>query len=250
MTATATTSTTPEWKRWVPSTPVLCAWLVLLAVFGYTYFFTLRGLARSWANPDYQHGPFVPLFSLFLLWHRRAMVDPFPAKGSWWCLPFFALSALIRGVAVYFNYSIDWYALFPLLIGLTLLMGSWKALHWAWPAIAFLVFMIPLPGSLVPLLSRPLQGIATKSSIYVIQLLGIPAVAEGNVIRLTAHELNVAEACSGIRMLMLFVAVCVGAALVLDLEIWERLIIAFSAIPIAIISNVVRASPSRQYSPN
>ena len=241
MTATAP-ATTQEWKRWIPSTPVLCAWVVLLVVVGYSHRAALLSLAHAWSNPDYGHGPFVPLFSLYLLWHRRTMVESFPAKGSWWCVPFFALSAAISGLAVYFHYSIDGYALFPLLIGLTLLMGNWRALHWAWPSIVFLVFMMPLPGFVVPMLSGPLQGISTKGSIYVIQVLGIPAVAEGNVINLATQKVDVADACSGIRMLMLFLAVCVGAAMVLQLEVWERLVIAFSAIPIAIISNIARVT--------
>ena len=67
-------------------------------------------------------------------------------------------------------------------------------------------------------------------------------MAEGNVINSATQKVDVADACSGIRMLMLFLAVCVGAAMVLQLEVWERLVIAFSAIPIAIISNIVRVT--------
>ena len=163
MTATAP-ATTQEWKRWIPSTPVLCAWVVLLVVVGYSHRAALLSLVHAWSNPDYGHGPFVPLFSLYLLWHRRTMVESFPAKGSWWCVPFFALSAVISGLAVYFHYSIDGYALFPLLIGLTLLMGNWRALHWAWPSIVFLVFMMPLPGFVVPMLSGPFRGSPRKAA--------------------------------------------------------------------------------------
>ena len=234
-----TTSTeTPEWKRWVPGTTVLCAWVALLVVFFATYTSTFAWLARMWKGPDYNHSFFVIPFSLFLLWFRRDMMDPFPTKGSWWALPFFALGAGIRGAAIYFNYSIDHYSLFPLLIGLALLVGGWRGLRWAWPAILFLVFMIPLPGFLEGALSRPLQSIGTNFSIYVIQTLGIPAVAMGNRIQLAAQALEVADACSGIRMLMLFFAICVGATLLMRLEIWEKCVIVASAIPIAVLSNV------------
>ena len=237
-----TTIEAPEWKRWVPSVPVLCAWGILLAMFAWTYLGTLQWLWSKWLHePDYGHGFFVPIFSLFLLWYRSDMVASAPLKGLWWAaLPLFLLSGLIRWAAIYFNFSIDHYSLFPLLLGLTLLLGGWRGLHWAWPSIFFLVFMIPLPGAMAILLGRHLQTIATAASIYVIQTLGIAAVAQGNQIQLAAQTLEVADACSGIRMLMLFFAVCVGAALVMRRPLWEKAVIVVSAVPIAIISNVAR----------
>jgi exosortase/archaeosortase family protein len=41
-------------------------------------------------------------------------------------------------------------------------------------------------------------------------------------------------------MLNLFVAICVGAAFLLRRPIWERCLIAFSAVPIGIIANIIR----------
>ena len=239
-----TPTETPECKRWVPEATVLCAWAALLVVFVATYYFTFAWLARMWMQPNYLHGFLVAPFSLFLLWFRSDMMVPFPSKGSLWAFPFFALSAVIRGIAIYFNYSIDHYSLFPLLIGLALFVGGWRALRWSWPAIMFLVFMIPLPGFLEGALSRPLQYIGTNCSIYVIQTLGIPAVAVGNRIMLSAQALEVADACNGIKMLMLFFAICVGATLVMPLKLWEKCVIAASAIPIAVLSNVARITVS------
>ncbi|MFN5960306.1 MAG: archaeosortase/exosortase family protein, partial [Verrucomicrobiota bacterium] len=37
-------------------------------------------------------------------------------------------------------------------------------------------------------------------------------ISQGNVIRLTHGEIGVVEACSGLRMLMLFLAITVGAS--------------------------------------
>jgi exosortase len=233
-----------ELKRWTPSAPVLCAWAVLLAVFGCTHWETIRFLVGTWwSQDDYHHCFFVPLFSLYLLWHRRAMVDPLPTKGSWWCLAMFAAAALIRLATVDLHYAIDHYSIFPFLVGLALCLGGWRALHWAWPAIGFLVFMIPLPGDAAVLLSHPLQRIATTAGVYTIQTLGIPAVAAGTTIELTLPPpLEVAEACSGIRMLTLFFAICVGAVFVIERPLWEKVIIVVSAIPIAIISNASRVT--------
>jgi exosortase/archaeosortase family protein len=63
------------------------------------------------------------------------------------------------------------------------------------------------------------------------------------VIRLRELPLNVAEACSGIRMLMLFFAICVGGSFLMTKRAWwERLLVVLTAIPIAIIANVFRLS--------
>ncbi len=101
--------------------------------------------------------------------------------------------------------------------------------------------MIPLPGFLAVMLSHPLQRIATTMGVFTIQTLGIPAVAVGTRIELTSQPpLDVAEACSGIKMLTLFFAICVGAVFVIRRPYWEKAVIVVSAIPIAIISNAAR----------
>ncbi len=63
---------------------------------------------------------------------------------------------------------------------------------------------------------------------------------QGNVILLTEGELGVAEACSGLRMMMLFVTVCVGAAFVMKSGFWVKVLVVLSAVPIALAANVMR----------
>jgi exosortase len=79
-------------------------------------------------------------------------------------------------------------------------------------------------------------------SLFVIQTLGIPAVAAGHIIQVSNAQkpLDVAEACSGLRMMMLFLAICIGAAFVVRKPLWEKLVMVVSAFPIAVASNVVR----------
>ena len=94
----------------------------------------VASFGRTWTQDDYQHGPFVPLFSLFLLWYRRDMIIPFAGRGSWWGLPFLALWAVMRWAAVYFNFgSLPEYSMLPFFAGLALFVGGWQALRWAWP---------------------------------------------------------------------------------------------------------------------
>ncbi|MDY0166375.1 MAG: exosortase/archaeosortase family protein [Thermoguttaceae bacterium] len=231
-----------ELKAMQPRPIVLAAWLVVAAAFLAAYAATLSGLTHVWwTMPDYGHGFFVPIFSVVLLWVRRDMVKPWPQEGSWWGLVFFGLFGAFVLASAYFPYATPRrMSIIPFVAGLALFVGGWRALHWSWPAIVFLVFMVPLPESFSTLLRDPLQRAGTISSVYIIQTLGIPATAQGNVIHLTEGQLGVVEACSGLRMLMLFFAVCIGATFILRQPWWEKVVVVLSAVPIAVAANVFR----------
>ncbi len=229
-------------RRLLPGPKTLAAWGVLAVAFVWFYWSSLGHLLSTWCTQeDYQHGFVVPIFCVFLLWYRRDMIMPFAGRWSWWGLPFLALWAAMRWAAVFFNFgSLPEMSMLPFFAGLALFVGGWQAIHWAWPSIVFLAFMLPLPGELQGLVSQQLQGVATRMSVYVIQTLGIPAVAQGHVIQLTEKPLDVARACSGLRMMTLFFALCIGAAFVVRKPLWEKLFIVVSAAPIAVAANVLR----------
>src|SRR5262249_20792034 len=81
---------------------------------------------------------------------------------------------------------------------------------------------------------------ATVASTYALQTFGLPAVAEGNVISLSNVQLGIVEACSGLSMLLVFLAVCTAVAIVIRRPMWERIVILGSALPIALIANEAR----------
>lgn len=219
--------------------------LALGAVLGAALLWSYGGslgmlIYRWWNEPDYVYGFLVVPFAVALLWMRRDMVPKHP-QGSLWGLACLGLMALMRFASAYLQYLlIDPLSLVPCLAGLVLLTLGWAGLRWAWPAIVYLVFMVPLPGFLASVMSQPLQTIGAATSTYLLQTLGIPAVARGTVIGLSRSDLGVEEACSGLRMLMLFLAVCTAAALVMHRDPWQRVILVLSAAPIAVIANVLR----------
>jgi exosortase len=238
----ASSSLRKELECLIPSPRARWAWLLVAVAFVVFYWTSIQFLCRVWWNQeDYNHGFFVPCFSLFLLWHRRDMIPKDSASGSLWGLPVFALWAAMMWSASYFDYgSLPELSMVPFFVGVALFVSGWQGLRWAWPAILFLVFMLPLPGAIEDISRDQLQHVATYLSAYAIQTLGIPATAEGNVIQMTEKSLEVAQACSGLRMMMLFFAICVGAAFVVRRPLWERLVMVASAAPIAILSNVAR----------
>jgi exosortase len=234
-----------EWKTALQKPQFIATAGLLIGLFLFFYFKTgtIQKLISTYSSdPDYVHGFFVPVFSLYLLWYRRDMLPSVPQKGSWWGLAFLGIWAFMNWFGVFFNYTwFDSISIVPCLAGIVLFIGGWQIFLWAWPAIVFLFFLVPLPGLMSSYLGEPLQRIGAHTSVFIIQTLGIPSFAEGNVINLREPPpLNVEAACSGIKMLMLFFTLCVGAAFVMRKPVWERVLIVVSAAPIAVVSNVFR----------
>jgi exosortase len=220
----------------------VAGWALLAFAVAWCYWSPVAALAgRWWSEPDYLYGFLVPVFAAYLLWFRRGMLAGAKAAGSWWGLGLLGVCAALQLTAAY--YLFDLLAAASLcfcLAGLALLLGGRRVLAWAWPSAAFLVFMVPLPGLLANLLSHPLQRVATISSTYIVQTVGIPAVAEGNVISLSEGQIGVAEACSGLRNMMLFIVICTGTAFLVQRTLLEKAIIVLSAAPIALAANIGR----------
>jgi exosortase len=216
--------------------------LILAAGLLWVYAPTLAELIERWAKDSrYSHGYFVPLFAGYLLWSRRAMAPAAPLQPSLWGLGFIVAGLAMRLYGS--NLAFFWLnqiALLPLLAGAFLLIGGWTALRWSWPAIAFLLFMLPMPYRVEVALAQPLQRIGTLVSVYALQTLGFAPFAEGNVIVIKEHHIGVVAACSGLSMLLIFFALSTAVALVSKRPLLDRLIIIPSAIPIAVICNVIR----------
>ena len=227
--STATVSSPKPWQRWIPAPPVLAAWGVLLVTFLWTYWSVLFHLVHVWATtPDMGHGFAVPIFAAYLLWHRQEMVNPWPKRGTLWCIPFFVAFAVFRWMILFLRYDRDSDSLFPFFIGMTLAIGGWKALRWAWPSIFFLLFMVPPPDRVSKAMASVLQHGATVMSVYVLQTVGIPAIVRGrtiNEIRSSPPPLEVAQACSGLRMMTVFFAMCIGACFILREPLWKKIVL-------------------------
>ncbi len=226
-----------------PTPAAIVMILAPLTILLWSFYPTISEYVRKWSHdPQYSHGFMVPAFSAALLWMRREQLDVARLKPSWWGLPVLlaGLGLWLAGSSYYFVW-VEAVSLIPVIFGLVLLLGGWHAVQWSWPAIAFLAFMIPLPYRVEESMRGPLRRIGTIISTYIMQTLGLPAVAEGNVIVLSNDiRIGVAEACSGLRMLMIFFALSTAVAILSERVMWERILIVLSAVPIALISNITR----------
>ncbi|MBX9582940.1 MAG: exosortase/archaeosortase family protein, partial [Gemmataceae bacterium] len=229
--------------RSASETRLFTALAVGLGATVWAYWTTLADIVDRWANdPQYSHGFLVPLFSGYLLWSRQKLLAGADLTPRWWGVGIVLLGAGLR-LAGHFAYQpiLDSGSLLVVLFGLVAACGGRGAVRWAWPAVLFLAFMIPLPFRLQTMLGGRLQQVATIASTFILQTVGIPAVSQGNTILLSdaANKLEVAAACSGLSMLMTFLALAV--AVVILTKGWpQRVAVLLSALPIAVAANVVR----------
>jgi exosortase len=204
---------------------------------------TFQFLFDKWVDdPQYSHGFLVPVFSAYLLYSawqsgKLTLSIPWPILG----MVVLGLCGVARGLAggLMFH-QLDCLALLGSLFALALIFGGRKLAIAALPAIGFLLFMVPLPYELERNVGGPLKIVATQSSTYLLQTLGLPAIAEGNIILIDEIKLGVVDACSGLKMLVTFSAFAVGAVLLLDRTRFEKLMILLGIVPIAVIVNVLR----------
>jgi exosortase len=214
----------------------------LASVFAVSHWMTLATMAERWSSdPQYSHGFIVPVFALVVLWSRRDKLKAVVWEPSWVGGGLMGIGFALRYIAIPSDIEpLDALSLLPTLFGMTLLVGGWSVLRWSWPALAFLGFMMPLPFSAEMALSQPLRRIATEMSTYALQCFGCPALAEGNIIFIEEIPLGVEQACSGLGMLMTFFALATAMAMIVHASLTDRLILIASAIPIAILANVIR----------
>jgi len=224
-------SALPKWQG--AALLVLIAWL---------YASILVRLFAQWIDdPNFSHGIFVPAFALFVLWQDRKKLKLMEPAPSWTGLPIIvlSLSMLVLGVLgaeLFFSRV----SLLVLLAGLIVLFQGWRffrAVLFPW---AFLVLMIPIPTLILQKVTFPLQLLASKLASVSLPVVGVPVLREGNVIVLPSMPLEVAEACSGIRSLLSLVTLAIIYGFLMDSRKWVRVVLACSAVPIAVAANSFR----------
>jgi exosortase len=213
--------------------------LFLLAAWLYAPF-ALQLVTQWWQDPNYTHGFFVPVFSLFLLWERRAKLAALRIKPAWAGLVIllFSLLALIQGTirSEFFLYRVS---TLLFIAGVVIFLAGWKHLAAISFPLAFLVLMVP-SSTLVGEITFPLQIVASKTASFLLMLAGVPTAREGNIIFLPSAQLEVAEACSGIRSLFSLLTLTVIYGYLAETKIGARVLLALMAVPISILANALR----------
>jgi exosortase len=216
--------------------------LLVTATLGWSFAASFIWLVRQWSHdPNHSYGYFVIPIALVIFWNRRCLIDDGRLVPRWWGILLLLALLALRFLFYERNEQYIETATIPLvLIAIALALGGWHLVEVAWPAIVFLFLMLPLPPRINFFLSTPLQRLATIGGVNLLQVLGMPVLAEGNVIIVGEDQLEVARACNGLSMLLSFVTLITATVLLVRRPLWEQGILLASAIPIALISNILR----------
>ncbi|NOY41022.1 MAG: exosortase/archaeosortase family protein [Planctomycetes bacterium] len=172
---------------------------------------------------------------------RRAQLYQVSDRERWLGVAILTVSLVVRLGASYVDMNpIDRLSYIGAILGVCQIVGGISMLRWVGPPLGFLVFMFPLPSRVEEVVLVKLQTVAAIASTWTLQLLGVPALREGNRIMIDQLPLEVADACSGLRMGTIFGAMAVAMAMIIARPWWDRLTVLVSALPIALATNVIR----------
>ncbi len=227
--------------------------VIIGGLFVYLFYNEIETIVSKWlTDSSWSHGFLIPLFSLYFIDQAKGKILNLQTKPN-----YLGLFFLILGILFYFFniVSPSGYGYFrptsmiATLGAIVLFLGGWRLVRYTWLPIAFLVFAVPLPDRIYFKLTYPMQELAAKVTTVLLNLVsGMEATVTGVVIHVDYlgqtldPPLNVAEACSGMRLLMAFLALGVAMAYLHYRPVWQRIVLLASTIPIAIFCNIVRVT--------
>ncbi|MHC4104571.1 MAG: exosortase/archaeosortase family protein [Planctomycetota bacterium] len=226
--------------------------LIIGGVFCFLFRNEIAGIVNRWlTDSSWSHGFLIPLFSLYFVNQKSQEILNLRSRPNYLGLVF-----LICGILFYpFNIvHLQYGYLRPIdmiatLGAIVLFLGGWKLVKHTWLPIVFLVFAVPLPDRYYRELTIPMRQWAATVAGGLLDLVPeLEATAGGVVIDVfykgkpLEPALDVAEACSGMRLLMAFLALGVAMAYLHYRPLWQRIVLLVSTVPIAIFCNIVRVT--------
>ncbi len=225
-------------QSWVPWLPYIILALVVTAI----YYQVVGKLVADWyTNPDFSHGFLIVPFAFYLLWDKRKVLRDTPVRQTWsgvWLVvaAIFVLFLGVYGAELFLSRL----SLVMLLAGIVWTLCGRAMLREMRFAILVLLLAIPIPAVVFNQITFPLQLLASRMASALLPLFGVPVLRDGNIIQLPSMQLEVAEACSGIRSLMSLFAVAIFYGYFLEHVTWRRVVLALASIPIAVFANAAR----------
>ncbi|MCX6835617.1 MAG: exosortase/archaeosortase family protein [candidate division Zixibacteria bacterium] len=198
-------------------------------------------LVRDWAFDDnYSHGFLVVPIAIYILCRRRTELK-WPAKASrlGLALVLIGSAGLILGIAAS-EFFVTRTSLILQITGIALAYLGKENFRKVWFAFFFLLFMVPLPAVIYYQATLPMQLLSSQATTFLLQVIGVPAVRQGNIINLPGYSLEVIEACSGLRSLVTLLALGSLYSWHYMTSNWRAVALTLAMIPIAMAANVFR----------
>jgi exosortase len=209
----------------------------------------IKALYQSSSNREYySHLALIPLVSLYLFYQGRRVIFAEQKYSFRVGTPLLLIGALLylgglfSGVQFNQNDATSVIALSAVVFinGAFIFCYGFQAFKAALFPLLFLVFMIPMPSSLMENLIYFLQVGSTEFTNLLFMATGVPFLRDGFVFHLPGISVEVAKECSGIRSSMaLFITATVAGHLFLRTR-WKKVVLVFFIFPIAMFKNGIR----------
>jgi len=206
------------------------------------------------APEDWGHAFVIPLISGYMVWLAREKVARAELSVFWPALvPFFlGIQAYAYNLFNVQNHMLQGMSMILTLGSLVLWMLGPAMFRYLFLPIAYLVLMITISESFMLAITFKLQLIASQGSWLILNLIGNPfgwfeVDIDGNTLMILTSSgetlpMNVAEACSGMRMVVAFYALAVAVALMGSTQWWQRIALILLAGPVAVFMNMIRVT--------
>ena len=238
----------PPRTAWIAA----AAWGALFAVTFWDFFRAQVSMATSQVQ-DWGHTLLIPLIAWYFAFVSRDKLTVQPFRPS-----FAALALVLAGVGVYSaaafgppalqHHNVRGLGTGIALLGCLLTVFGLRSFRYLWfPWAYWLVFGQYISDRFISKVTERLQDWSAIGAHLLLNVLGLDTDRVGNVLTVhfsdgTSHPLNVAEACSGMRTLMAFLAIGVAMAALGLPRWWQRVLLVAAGIPISLFVNVLRVA--------
>jgi exosortase D (VPLPA-CTERM-specific) len=215
---------------------------LLITLIFMMYWDVYADLIKVWNDKEeYSHGFMIPLVSGYFLWQKKSLLiaEKIQPCNYGFLAIAFALAAYFVGSVGDILFLLRFSFIF-LVLGLILLFFGYKITKISLIPILLLIFSFPLPPDIQASLTAKLQLLSSQLGVSFIRICDIPVYLEGNVIDLGNYQLQVVEACSGLRYLFPLMGLSFICAYLYQVAFWKRAVVFLTSIPITIFMNSFR----------
>lgn len=199
-----------------------------------------------WSTEEQAHGPVILALSLWLLYRGWPdMMARSEGQGSAWIgWPLFVLGLLMYMLGRSQQISLfELSAFISVLAGVLLIKRGGSAFRLLWFPFFFMLFMIPLPGALVSLLTMPMKMAVSYVVEHLLFWLGYPIARTGVILQIGQYQLLVADACAGLQTFLTLESLGLFYLnVVRHTSVLRNVSIALLIVPISFTANVIRVT--------
>jgi exosortase B len=205
-----------------------------------SYWVAAHGL---WQTEEYGHAPLVLLIAVWLLWRelpKTANVQKASSPAAGWALLLLGLPCYVVGRMLGAS-SLEFMAHLLVLVAIFMFVRGWAHVRLLWFPLLYLVFFVPVPASLIDMLTGPLKLQISSLVTSILSFVGYPIARSGVMISVGQYQLLVADACSGLNsMFSLFALGTLFMYLMARRSVLHNVITFLMIVPIAFMANIVR----------